>query len=130
MRSGVNWIRAYFQRKAAASALTISVLARPGTPTSKACEPVRAQTSNWSMTSSWPTTTSCSVWRMVRTRWAKVSTSCRTEFASLAVTAIGWSPVMVGWKAPGAHRLRDAPYYQIPLTASFARLFLSATLGR
>ena len=34
-------MRAYFQRNAAASALTISVLASPGTPTSKACEPVR-----------------------------------------------------------------------------------------
>ena len=34
-------MRAYFQRNAAASALTISVLARPGTPTSRACEPVK-----------------------------------------------------------------------------------------
>ena len=48
----MNWIRAYFQRNEAANALTIKVLANPGTPTIKACEPVNAQTNNWSITSS------------------------------------------------------------------------------
>jgi len=42
----VNWIRANFQSNAAASALTINVLANPGTPTSRACEPVSAQVNN------------------------------------------------------------------------------------
>src|SRR5262245_57435224 len=81
MRSGVNWTRANFQRKAAASALTRSVLARPGTPTSRACEPVKAQVRSRSMVASCPTTTWCSPWRIARTRSAKVST-CRWAIAA------------------------------------------------
>ena len=49
IRSGVNWIRANFQRNAEASALTISVLARPGTPTRRAWAPVSPQISSRSI---------------------------------------------------------------------------------
>ena len=46
IRSGVNWMRLNCKFKASARVRIISVLASPGTPTSKACEPVRAQTNN------------------------------------------------------------------------------------
>ena len=81
-------MRPYFQRNAAARALTISVLAKPGTPTIKACEPVNAQTSSWSITSSWPTTTSCKAVRIARTRSANAPTCCWPKSASLAPTAM------------------------------------------
>ena len=60
IRSGVNWMRLKFQRNVAASALTISVLARPGTPSSSAWLPVMAHISSRSIASSCPTTTLCS----------------------------------------------------------------------
>ena len=83
IRSGVNWMRENFQSNAAASALTISVLASPGTPTSRACEPVSAQVSSRSIVSSCPTTTSWSRWRMLRTRSVNNSTRCWANSTTL-----------------------------------------------
>ena len=58
---------------------------------------------------------------MVRTRSANESTCCRAESTSLTVAAIGCSP-----ESEERIALPDAPYdpyYYVPLTASFARLF-------
>ena len=56
MRSGVNWIRLNWSERVCATVETSSVLARPGTPTSRPCPRVNRHMNSCSMTSSWPTT--------------------------------------------------------------------------
>src|SRR5215470_5823274 len=56
IRSGVNWMRPNCRRRPAPNARVISVLAVPGTPSSKMCPPTRRLVSMKSMTSSCPTT--------------------------------------------------------------------------
>ena len=53
-RSGVNWMRLNLQWIAAASALMAVVLARPGTPSSKTCPPVRSAIKSRESITSWP----------------------------------------------------------------------------
>ena len=55
-RSGVNWIRWNVVWMVSASVRTVSVLARPGTPSSNTCPPVSRLMSNRSTMYSWPTT--------------------------------------------------------------------------
>ena len=57
IRSGVNWTRLNDSPRQSASDRTMSVLARPGTPTSKQCPPASTQVSNSSTTVCWPTMT-------------------------------------------------------------------------
>src|SRR6476619_3806221 len=83
IRSGVNWTRANFHLKAEARALTMRVLARPGTPTRRAWEPVRAQVRRRSIVWSCPTTTWWRDWRIERTRSTKEATR------SWATAAVG-----------------------------------------
>ena len=58
MRSGVNWMRLYFQRNVAASALTMSVFARPGTPWRRAWPGSPIRFSPKTAAGAWPTTSS------------------------------------------------------------------------
>ena len=62
IRSGVNWMRLKCSDMASARERTSSVLARPGTPTSRAWPRPKMEMSRRSMTSSWPmmTRASCS----------------------------------------------------------------------
>ena len=59
MRSGVNWIRLKGMSRIRARVLTIKVLARPGTPTSRQWPRVKMAAKICSITSSWPTITFC-----------------------------------------------------------------------
>src|ERR671927_90840 len=62
-RSGVNWMRRNVPPSTCARVLTVSVLARPGTPSSRTWPPARRATSRRSSIASWPTITrliSCS----------------------------------------------------------------------
>ncbi len=63
IRSGVNWMRLNSSDSASASVRIISVLARPGTPTSRQCPWANMATSSSSITCCWPTITrdNCSV---------------------------------------------------------------------
>ena len=54
IRSGVNWMRLNVRSSACASVLTMSVLARPGTPISRAWPRQKIAMSSWSSTCSWP----------------------------------------------------------------------------
>src|SRR6266542_890 len=69
-RSGVNWMRLNEPLSTSASVLMVSVLARPGTPSSSRWPPARSAMKTRSSMASWPTTTrlisnrACSsVWR-------------------------------------------------------------------
>ena len=65
IRSGVNWIRLKDTSKMSAKVLTISVLARPGTPSSRQCPRVKIAANICSIVSVWPTMTLASSARMV-----------------------------------------------------------------
>src|ERR1700731_4040993 len=54
IRSGVNWMRPNCSARPAAKAWVSSVLAVPGTPSSRMCPPTSRLVSISSMTSSWP----------------------------------------------------------------------------
>ena len=54
IRSGVNWTRLNERWSASATVWTISVLASPGTPMSRAWPPLRMAVRMPSTTSSWP----------------------------------------------------------------------------
>ncbi len=58
IRSGVNWIRLNLRCVASASELIKSVLASPGTPSSRAWPRAKMATNTCSITSLWPTITS------------------------------------------------------------------------
>ena len=57
IRSGVNWMRLNDTSRIWLMELTMSVLARPGTPTSRQWPRVKMAAMICSMTSVWPTTT-------------------------------------------------------------------------
>ena len=59
IRSGVNWIRLKSTSRIRASVLTISVFARPGTPSSRQWPRVKIAAKICSITSSCPTITFC-----------------------------------------------------------------------
>src|SRR5687767_4365006 len=63
-RSGVNWMRRKLPRTVAASVLTVSVLARPGTPSTSRWPCARVATSTRSRKWSWPTTVFLTSYRM------------------------------------------------------------------
>jgi hypothetical protein len=67
IKSGVNWMRLNDRFSERAKVLIISVLANPGTPSSRQWPRLNSEISNSSMTLSWPTITweSCS---MIRSR--------------------------------------------------------------
>ena len=59
MRSGVNWMRENPRLSVLATVEMRRVLAKPGTPTTRACPPHRITMSSSSITWSWPTMTLC-----------------------------------------------------------------------
>ena len=59
IRSGVNWMRLKLMSRIRASVLTINVLARPGTPTSRQWPRVKMAAKICSITSLWPMMTFC-----------------------------------------------------------------------
>src|SRR4051812_16908749 len=65
IRSGVNWIRLNEMSSTWATELTMSVLARPGTPTSRQWPRVKIAARICSITSLWPT--------MMRRSWSSMS---------------------------------------------------------
>ncbi len=76
IRSGVNWMRLNDTSRIWLIELTMSVLARPGTPTSRQWPRVKMAARICSMTSVWPTMTrrSCSIiWARVWLNWARYS---------------------------------------------------------
>jgi hypothetical protein len=56
-RSGVNWMRLNVPPRTSATVLTVSVLARPGTPSRRTWPPASSATSTRSSIASWPTMT-------------------------------------------------------------------------
>ena len=76
IRSGVNWIRLNWMSRMRASVLTINVLARPGTPTSRQWPRVKMAANICSITSVWPTMTFCSSSCISRRCWLN---SCNTS---------------------------------------------------
>ena len=64
MRSGVNWMRLKVRFSARLSVLIMSVLARPGTPSSRQCPRLNSEINNSSITSLWPTMTWAN-WSMI-----------------------------------------------------------------
>ncbi len=56
-RSGVNWMRWNFMSSVSDRVLTVSVLARPGTPSSRTCPPVSMPIRMRSIMAFWPTMT-------------------------------------------------------------------------
>ena len=76
IRSGVNWMRLKPTSRIWLIELTISVLARPGTPTSRQWPRVKMAARICSITSACPTMTrrSCSsIWVRVWLNWARYS---------------------------------------------------------
>src|SRR3954447_17359193 len=71
-RSGVNWTRRNEPPITSASVLTVSVLARPGTPSSSTWPPASRATSRRSSIASWPT----------MTRLTSCRASCSVAFAA------------------------------------------------
>src|SRR5581483_1986237 len=67
-RSGVNWMRRNEPRMVRASVFTVSVFARPGTPSTSRCPCARIATSTRSRKWSWPTTTFLTSYRMRSSR--------------------------------------------------------------
>src|SRR5690606_25095383 len=86
IRSGVNWILFAFSPKTVPSVLTSSVFPRPGALSISTCPPASRAISIWSMTSSWPTTTSRTASRP-RSSFLRPSFSPLVSVAVLAVVA-------------------------------------------
>ncbi len=57
IRSGVNWMRLKLRFSVRARVLIISVLASPGTPSSRQCPRQKSEINSSSITSVWPTMT-------------------------------------------------------------------------
>ena len=57
IRSGVNWMRLKVRFSVRLSVLIISVLASPGTPSSRQCPRLNSEISSSSITAVWPTMT-------------------------------------------------------------------------
>src|SRR6185437_15138035 len=100
-RSGVNWIRRKSRCTASASERTMSVLARPGTPTSSAWPPATSAISISSSTRSCPTTRRCT---SPRRRAAVASSASRFEPADAAGAAVMWEGRRSADRAPAAVR--------------------------
>src|SRR4051812_38533711 len=79
-RSGVNWMRLKLPPSTVASVRTVSVLARPGTPSSSTWPPVSSATSRRSSIASWPMTTRLHSYRV----------ASRARRASAAGSISGW----------------------------------------
>src|SRR6476659_1173581 len=75
-RSGVNWIRWKSRCTASASERTMSVFARPGTPTSSACPPAMSDIRISSSTVPWPTMRRCTSERRRPAAATRASRSC------------------------------------------------------
>ena len=69
IRSGVNWMRLNWMSRIWARVLTISVLARPGTPTSRQWPRVKMAANICSITSAWPMMTFCNSSCISRRCW-------------------------------------------------------------
>ncbi len=82
-RSGVNWMRENSAATVLQMVLTVSVLARPGTPSSSTWPPVsKPMSTRWTI-SSWPTMTFLTSWRS-----ASVKALSRWTMSLMARTSI------------------------------------------
>src|SRR2546428_438249 len=90
MRSGVNWMRENFRSSVCATVCTIRVLARPGTPNSRAWPPENTAVRMPSSTSRWPT--------MRRPTWAGRSARARERRSNNSTSPRGRDP---GWGGGG-----------------------------
>src|SRR5262245_7662178 len=86
IRSGVNWMRLKERARIFETVLTRSVLARPGTPTSRQWPRLNSAISNCSTTCFWPTMT-LPIWSVMRS-WAAARS--RTALASSGSGVAGW----------------------------------------
>src|ERR1019366_3409254 len=93
-RSGVNWIRLNVVWIVSASVRTVSVFARPGTPSSRTCPPVRSEMIRRSTIASWPTTR--------RATWARM--------ASISVWSIALCSCLVTSRLEYGMRGADSPH--------------------
>src|SRR5918995_2399036 len=114
-RSGVNWSRLNEPPSTSATVLTVSVLARPGTPSSSTWPPASSATSTRSSMASWPTITrlisnspfssaSCAA-RAGRGSWSSLS-SARRRRSSAVIRSPGlavWIARLLGL-LPERHR--------------------------
>ena len=95
MRSGVNWMRLESVPRTCARVRTNKVLATPGTPSMRACWPVKTAMSAWSTASRWPMMTLPTSARAAARRllsWSRLSmpqASARNAsiFASIAAAS-------------------------------------------
>ena len=81
IRSGVNWMRENFRSTTRASVWMSSVLASPGTPTIRLLPPTKSVSSTCCSTSSWPTMSFFSSWRMRAWPWFIRSASAMSSGA-------------------------------------------------
>ena len=85
IRSGVNWMRLKPTSRILASELTIRVLARPGTPTSRTWPLVKIEARICSITSFWPMTTLLSSVTMTSREWRNSSSSWEIRSPALDI---------------------------------------------
>src|SRR4051794_34780231 len=104
IRSDVNWMRRRRSASASPNALTIVVLPRPGTPSSRAWPPHRTATRTPRIAARWPTMTSATD----RSTASATRTSVSGSSASRALTAVVAisAPEGAGRRAPGEARPR------------------------
>src|SRR5438270_867805 len=101
MRSGVNWTRLKSRSREAAKALTSSVLATPGTPSSNTWPRTRRATTRPVTTRSWPTTA--------------LATSSRTRRTALRGASLEGTPLDGTAHLPAQHLGILGDGYQRPL---------------
>src|SRR5437016_5146723 len=94
MRSGVNWMRENFRSSVCATVCTIRVLARPGTPNSRAWPPENTAVRMPSSTSRWPT--------MRRPTWASRSARARERRSNSSTSPWGRDAGCGRGDGPGA----------------------------
>src|ERR1051325_6670952 len=87
MRSGVNWMRLKSRSRISASVLMSSVLARPGTPTSRQWPREKSAVRTSSMTLSWPTIT-LPISASMASRFAANSSIAAISLSFMAVDSI------------------------------------------
>ena len=122
IRSGVNWIRFESRSSTRARVLTMSVLARPGTPIIRQWPPAKMLIRTCSMTASWPTITLPISARMRVTRAASSS----SRAAEISSGGESWAER----SATGAAGIGRAPWLRVGSgVAGFGRLVREAGFG-
>src|SRR6185312_6418289 len=89
-RSGVNWMRRKVPPSTVASVRTVSVLARPGTPSRRTWPPVSSATSRRSSIASWPMTTRLHSYRAPSSAWRASAAGSVSGWGVMGSSESGW----------------------------------------